>query len=852
MKKNITYLWFCLMAVFGVVSCSDIDEVYSPDEDYNVTFQLNVPESGLSTREGLVNPENLISTVDLFLYPTGQTDQNAEVVRLNISTDIENVATINSTLSGDEMNRLFPNGATSCAAFAIVNRPTATPIAETDPTDIESLQKLALQCTVFSERIQLDAEGEGSTENLDNDDWYKTKVPNNFVMSGTATDIALENNKVTGNIDVKRTAAKITVKITDLEDEIEVENTNGTTTTWVPDKNNMRIHFKKGQTKGFIDDPETAPAEDGIFTSRDLWLDVKTEGNSTYYTTVVPIYTYPTNWNNDFSRRSSITICVPWTVKGTNTPKDTYYEIPIDDVEDMIKSNYHYEISLEIGVLGSDVEEEPVTLINCSYVILPWGETMKVSPEIGTVRYLAVDENYVVMNNVVSYRINYSSSHPVKVELDTLYRKDITGNIWKWNNEKKSTSNPGGLRDRNGEKDYFTYNLRTDDKGTFILIEHDLWNTDDKDGDYTDYKIVLNLTHSDDAPVAKNYTEKITAIQHPMVVADADINSDFDKSQSDNMSASTHDDNNGYVFVNGKRSDGTYYGYSDTEFNDLNISNYYWVYYGYYYGGTHGLAGQNTNPNRYIIKATSLSTDKYVIGDPRTKTINNDLSQTTIGSTTTSPTQASWSAYVNNQRSNEGTYSRYTTYNNRRVYAFTNDNIPQQRTYYAYALHHNNTNNRNKLLYYHPTDETDALTKNMISPEFMVASSYGVCTTGRTRVEARRRCASYQEDGYPAGRWRLPTKAEIEYIVRLSSWGIIPYLFGNNDINTDSPSPYWSANGLVSVNNYSQLSEDQHVTDGGDESRASVRCVYDLWYWTDKIPDANKSNFYWGDKQTFY
>ena len=51
--------------------------------------------------------------------------------------------------------------------------------------------------------------------------------------------------------------------------------------------------------------------------------------------------------------------------------------------------------------------------------------------------------------------------------------------------------------------------------------------------------------------------------------------------------------------------------------------------------------------------------------------------------------------------------------------------------------------------------------------------------------DAEKRCAAYQEDGYPAGRWRVPTKAEVKYIIQLSGWGVIPVLseqFNSTDV----------------------------------------------------------------------
>lgn len=204
------------------------------------------------------------------------------------------------------------------------------------------------------------------------------------------------------------------------------------------------------------------------------------------------------------------------------------------------------------------------------------------------------------------------------------------------------------------------------------------------------------------------------------------------------------------------------------------------------YGKVHGLNGTNKNPNRYIISVSALvgtDDDNYIIGDPRKSSVDN-LS---------------------------------TNFANVRTMKYPGD-----------------TNNR-RLTFYHPTDETDR-TINMLSPQFMIASSYGV-TNPVSKNDARRRCASYQEDGYPAGRWRLPTQAEIEYIVSLSAWDIIPTLFGSED---GTETTYWSANGAVKVKGNSVSS--------GTMTEGPVRCVYDTWYWTDK---CTKTQFTWGDKEDF-
>lgn len=205
-------------------------------------------------------------------------------------------------------------------------------------------------------------------------------------------------------------------------------------------------------------------------------------------------------------------------------------------------------------------------------------------------------------------------------------------------------------------------------------------------------------------------------------------------------------------------------------------------------GSISGLSGNNSNPNRYIISVTALDgSSSYIIGDPRQTSINN----------------LSWNSAE------------------------------------AQTMKYNGDNNDRKMSYYHPTDETSR-TSNMISPQFMIASSYGK-TTDLNKGNAKKRCAAYQEDGYPAGRWRIPTQAEIEYIVQLSAWGIIPVLFGT--AGSYSGTTYWSANGAITV--VPGNGTATAVNNPNSNSSYYVRCVYDTWYWTDK---CDKDEFTWGDK----
>lgn len=155
----------------------------------------------------------------------------------------------------------------------------------------------------------------------------------------------------------------------------------------------------------------------------------------------------------------------------------------------------------------------------------------------------------------------------------------------------------------------------------------------------------------------------------------------------------------------------------------------------------------------------------------------------------------------------------------------------------------NYTNNKNNICYYYPTDES-SLTENMIAPKFRIASSWGT-TQVMTREAARKRCATYQEQGRPAGRWRLPTKGEMAYIVGLSSMGRIPTLFSPSSSGNGG---YWTAHGAHTFNTGNPTLIYVEKTTNGT---ASARCLYDEWYWVKEDGSEDTcppEQFTWGDK----
>lgn len=133
----------------------------------------------------------------------------------------------------------------------------------------------------------------------------------------------------------------------------------------------------------------------------------------------------------------------------------------------------------------------------------------------------------------------------------------------------------------------------------------------------------------------------------------------------------------------------------------------------------------------------------------------------------------------------------------------------------------------------------------IVAPAYKIASSWGK-TTVIDYNTALRRCASYQEAGYPAGRWRIPTKAEVEYMIQLTERRKIPRLF-------NAYGDYWTSSGI-----YTADANPESNFSPGTGGNAYVRCVYDVWYWGEQTIEEDENNptgnghltntdFVWGD-----
>ena len=172
---------------------------------------------------------------------------------------------------------------------------------------------------------------------------------------------------------------------------------------------------------------------------------------------------------------------------------------------------------------------------------------------------------------------------------------------------------------------------------------------------------------------------------------------------------------------------------------------------------------------------------------------------------------------------------------------------------YPETLEAGDTGGERSLRYYYSTEKSER-TRAMIAPGYRISSMFsGVEYGGNTTTTqpycvgniqenwAKYRCATYQEDGFPAGRWRLPTMGEIYMLAKLSTRGAFPRLFNSGN--------YWSANGVINVNT------SNGTVSVTDKESGLLRCVYDTWYWGDDQTEYDKWRFnqlgyQWNDAYT--
>lgn len=768
-------------------------------ESFNVTFEeaasntlslkLFCSENNSSRSTDDTNNEDAIHRLDIFLYPENATFDTQAVFHKTIEGISSNASHTESlSLTNDQIDALFGASGTSCKIYAIANRPDATALTN-GKTSVNQLKALTITATFNS--FQTD------------DDENKTSVyqpqadfvmDSDFIIDGNNDKITLnrDNHTLSGTVPLFRAASKISliidevksVPLTDADGNVQKDE-QGNDIIWTANTSGMLVRLHDGVSKSHIDNSvqpydvqEKTETQEGDYFNFAKGQEVKMTPVESDWKNIPAFYSYSSDWSAGADEEPYLTLIVPWKRSDATTE---YYQPT------------YYQVP--ISTIAQKLERN--THYKITLTVSRLGSFVEEVPEaIAPSSYIIVPwQSETVDADLMDYRYLMVEEKDITIyneeELYIPYVTSHEAEIVDITCEQMDLSlQIPDWKDANYDK------LNLTQKEGYIYFKNTLDNNYKSNTfDFSEYKITFKIRHSDNEGKDKYY-ETVTITQYPAIYGKAEMNSDWTTTGTDNQKH----DNGGYLFVNGHNDDIS----ATPTPNNATV-----------FCTTPGMGGNDVlnwaSPNMYVFTVSSVEGTDYVIGDPRDATYTYD------------GTDKKWNSNDN------VVWAKGPVLHNGTVYSSNSNNVVAPRT----------------IMYYYGTEKSDR-TINMIAPKFRIASGYAVLQTGandsRYLEALKMRCASYQEDGYPAGRWRLPTKAEFEFIITQTNKGRLPNIYKDG-------STYWCAHGPGTISG-TNVSVNENVTSiTGNNNGYSARCVYDEWYWTDKLEtETQKKVFTWGDQ----
>lgn len=235
------------------------------------------------------------------------------------------------------------------------------------------------------------------------------QIPAKFVMVGMVTksvDMSSEAGKTLGTVDLKRVAAKVRLRQPSvMVDGYEVVG---------PIEAKLRDTRDKGQLLNPTVEPTSTLGASGYRPVTEMVQGVK----STHF------YSYYTKWIGEVER-PTIFVKVMMKKNGTadSTAKAYYYRVPVEASGAELKSNYLYDVSVTIEILGGLTPEDPKKIVG-TVSVKNWIAHDDVF-ELPATKYLMVAEHQASMNSITDRDISYQSSSTASIANKKAYYKYV-------------------------------------------------------------------------------------------------------------------------------------------------------------------------------------------------------------------------------------------------------------------------------------------------------------------------------------------------------------------------------------------------------------------------------------------
>ena len=721
--------------------------------------------------------ENNINFVDLYFFPNGKSNEDAVLVEDNHAVEFDtsggDTTYFVKVRTGDtKLNELFgstQNG--SCEVYAVANSSQKSPSAS---TCLDSLRLRVLRHNFGAQFTQ-----------------------GHFIMQSNPEKLAtvvLKDGAATGSIPMTRVAAKLQIYL-NVPDTLHVYNKDGSGfAVWKSDRSHMSIVFNNGLMDYTLNGKDTSHPDSSFYNSMQVDMHkyaTMTRNTVDYDYSHTPFYSYPFSWKETDTHVPTFIIAVPWSKlnPGTGsdtygTPEITYYQVHPNMLTGKLQSNYFYRMYMKIETVGSTDNTTPVDITPSGYRIQPWGEVKvnthkDVTGDLYRYTYLVVDPTSVVLNNTSTTTLHYTSSSALtkdtkitKVEYNSYetpgqvthhtLTADDLAKLTTNRYELDYTSTPGQIR--------FTHNV--------------------DDGTYAAKTITIQVVNDDGLSELVTITQYPAIYMHTFMGDNAFVDGYFSHVKEPATSIGDA--------ISNRYSSGYY---NSVNYGDFNSSG------GYYY--TRDRSTQNlTVPYGSMVKALNQTSGGIV---------NNSITEITVTSFNSNNGfyEANGTKYyyqIGDPRVSAG-------YRSSDLAPYLTKQEAYSSWYYNYRLTLTSWGDNAAKI------KKASNTKTIIAPQFFVSSGWN-SSTSVTFANAQKRAATYQEAGYSAGRWRLPTEAEIMFITARQREGVIPVLFA-----MDSSSNYWASSGRLYRNGQFYVASSN--------AQGYMRFVYDTWYWGATAGDVN-------------
>lgn len=779
MRSYLQYI-ICAICALGLIGCSLAEGPEIGDRSGKLSLRLslgdttrtNTPDNGIGEgtndddTDFVVLNENTITSLEIFLYPNGGEESNALYA--------SRMEGLNYRDAVQDVTFSIPADVIN-TLFARGATSCGIYVVANHNTGRTTATNGIYENSSITELKSIEIEADfGALETLDLTAFgaeygsiANIKPQESFVMDSDLGTVTKSDNNLSGTVYLTRAASKITFRTT-IAESLNIDGK-----VWVPQLDKLTLTFHNAVNKSYIDNGSDTDTDNtfAMPQGQDLYVDIDGIEMSPLLNDKL---------GNAPSYDGEVEGVSKWTTIDHVVPLYTYSSRWADGAN----NEAYLMLTLPWKVQGDS--SDALTYYNY-FVPLNMNELKLVRNKhyrinlrvgvLGDLEELTESEFSYEVLDWVGENVDVKLQKPTYLVVDSNYveMKNVEEISVGYNSSDEvayrvlSTTISAFKKQNNVIVSgcvHTTYTVSAENGN--VTFFHELDNTrSDNDTEY-DFLIQTTVVRV----YHKNNTniyQDITFVQYPAM---------YVSSETGNTSTKNYINVNGHDYT--KWNDGN--GGAGNGCPSVGNNKVYWV-------GIGGKTASSLNPNIYKITVTAFdqTTANYIIADPRAEAQNITL----------------FESY------NHGGSSKAPDY-------------PVQQDQLGVT----------EIVGYRGTLSTNS--DNIVAPEFIIASFLSTCQNADQYLfpedSAYYRCASYQEAGYPAGRWRIPTTAELEVIGKLCAQGKLPSIFTNNQ-------NYPSATGIFKYTSGSFSTTTSNAT--------SVRCVYDTWYWRDKCNDNSMKELLW-------